>query len=128
MKIIDYIWGKISAAILVVYVGAAYGLAASPVIIYFFPQIKVIQVATVFSISFLSIGLISANFIIEAAIGMIHLIAGFLTGIYIWAGARAGLLPSYPFRYVENNGIKKGPIIFILLGIISGVFVVLIYK
>ena len=117
MKPSEFIWEKVGAIAIAALLGAIYGIIISPIILYFFPQITLPQVITVFCLAFSTIGIISSNFLIKSTLGLIYTIAGFFMGL--------GAVGSSFDEEVKN--LLRTSIGFTLLGIICGVMVVILY-
>ena len=71
---------KIWFSIFALFIGSFYGLVASPIVLYFLPQVKLMMVSTVVSVTFLAACLIFENFLINASVGIFYITAGFLIG------------------------------------------------
>ncbi len=115
MKLSEYIWERIGIIVITSLIGSLYGFLVSPIIIYFFPQITVMHVVKVFIITFLAVGLFSNRFVVNSAINLIYLVAGFL-------GVAVG---GYTNNFFITN--KRGAIKFIGLGVISALLTLLIH-
>jgi hypothetical protein len=119
MKASEYIWERIGTIAIAVLTGGIYGLIVSPIIIYFFPKIAVIDVLKIFSLVFMVVGLFSSNFLINSVLTLIYAIVGYFAGLLASGG---GTLPE------DFKNIKQGSALFISLGVISAIFTILIYR
>lgn len=139
MKTFEIIWGKIWFSTFALFVGSFYGLVTSPIILYFFPQVKLMMVSTIVSIVFLAACLIFEDLLINASVGLFYIIAGFLIGgffVFRWLVTfedlsmfiMLGLLLCFfivqIYKYFGSD--KRGPAMFTLFGYISSNFTALI--
>ncbi len=113
MKTFKFIWEKIWFSIFALFIGSFYCLVTSPIILYFFPKVKMMIVITVVSIIFLAACLIFEDLLINASVGIFYIVAGFLIGGFL------------VFRRLVTFGNLS---MFIVLGILLCFFIVQIYK
>lgn len=122
MKIFELFWEKVGTIAIASLIGAAYGLLISPIILYLFPQIAVTEVVKIFSLIFLTISLISGKFLIESILGLIYTIAGFFIALVAIGGM------DIQSSEEEIKKIIRSSAILTFLGVLCGVFAVLLYK
>ena len=113
MKTFEFIWEKIWFSIFALFIGSFYGLATSPIILYFLPQVKVMMVSTVVGITFLTACLIFEDLFINASVGIFYITAGFLIGGF------------FVFRRLITFGDLS---MFLMLGLLLCFFIIGIYK
>lgn len=139
MKTFEFIWEKIWFSIFALFVGSFYGLFTSPIILYFFPQVKVMIVSTVVSIIFLAACFIFEDLPIKASVGIFYIITGFLIGgflvfrrlvtfrdlsMFIMLGLLLCFFIVQIYKHFGSD--RRGPAMFTLFGYISSNFTALI--
>lgn len=120
-KIFNFFWESVGFIIITVLIGSVYGLIASPIILFFFPHIKVIHVIASCCIVLMATGLFSFKFLIDSTIGIIYSIGGFITGLTILGGG----IPHDPDILRGIGGVKLKTVLLFLIGLISGIFAVI---
>lgn len=118
MKPSEYIWERIGTIAIAILTGSLYGLMVSPILIYIFPKIALINVVKIFGLVFLLVGLFSSNFLINSVLALIYTISGFFIGLIAMGGG------SPP----EIKSIKQGVALFLTIGVVSAIFTIILYS